>query len=377
MFESCLTVCVVPDGLVYARLSGVPWIVRPSSIGGLFTYADARSVARSAPTRPPSASGGASLLRTAGGTRSRHERSSEGRGPAPNSAVPKAGDAPPAPTLRPPSPLRAASHRRGSTLTTTFRDLGILPETAEALEAVGIIHPVPHPGDDPPGRPHRHDVIGQAKTGTGKTLGFGLPLLERVVVPADVEAGRATPEQLDRRPAGARRRPDPRAVHPGHQRPADRRQGPQRPRPRHLRRPGVRAAGRGAARRASTSSSAPRAACSTWPASASSTSRTSRRSSSTRPTRCSTWASCPTSRRSCTMLPAKRQTMLFSATMPGAGHRPRPPLHDAADAHPRHRAGRRGRDRGQHHPARLPRALAWTSPRWSRGSCRPRAAGSR
>ncbi|WP_328223988.1 DEAD/DEAH box helicase [Streptomyces sp. NBC_00310] len=40
------------------------------------------------------------------------------------------------------------------------------------------------------------DVIGQAKTGTGKTLGFGLPLLERVVVPADVEAGRAKPEDL-------------------------------------------------------------------------------------------------------------------------------------------------------------------------------------
>ncbi|MEU3217856.1 DEAD/DEAH box helicase [Streptomyces sp. NPDC006971] len=40
------------------------------------------------------------------------------------------------------------------------------------------------------------DVIGQAKTGTGKTLGFGLPLLERVTVPVDVEAGRAAPEQL-------------------------------------------------------------------------------------------------------------------------------------------------------------------------------------
>ncbi|WP_237536888.1 DEAD/DEAH box helicase, partial [Streptomyces sp. SID5785] len=40
------------------------------------------------------------------------------------------------------------------------------------------------------------DVIGQAKTGTGKTLGFGLPLLERVTVPADVEAGRARPDQL-------------------------------------------------------------------------------------------------------------------------------------------------------------------------------------
>ncbi|MFD6426702.1 DEAD/DEAH box helicase, partial [Streptomyces sp. NPDC060198] len=40
------------------------------------------------------------------------------------------------------------------------------------------------------------DVIGQAKTGTGKTLGFGLPLLEIVTVPADVEAGRAAPEKL-------------------------------------------------------------------------------------------------------------------------------------------------------------------------------------
>lgn len=40
------------------------------------------------------------------------------------------------------------------------------------------------------------DVIGQAKTGTGKTLGFGLPLLEAVTVPADVEHGRAAPELL-------------------------------------------------------------------------------------------------------------------------------------------------------------------------------------
>ncbi|WP_238153722.1 DEAD/DEAH box helicase [Streptomyces xinghaiensis] len=40
------------------------------------------------------------------------------------------------------------------------------------------------------------DVIGQAKTGTGKTLGFGLPILERVTVPADVEAGRAGAGQL-------------------------------------------------------------------------------------------------------------------------------------------------------------------------------------
>ncbi|MFJ9841066.1 DEAD/DEAH box helicase [Kitasatospora sp. NPDC101155] len=45
-----------------------------------------------------------------------------------------------------------------------------------------------------------HDVIGQAKTGTGKTLGFGLPLIERVVVRADVDADRATEEQLSEFP---------------------------------------------------------------------------------------------------------------------------------------------------------------------------------
>ncbi|MBZ6130891.1 DEAD/DEAH box helicase [Streptomyces olivaceus] len=81
-------------------------------------------------------------------------------------------------------------------MTTTFRSLGILPETAEALEAVGIITPFPIQELTLPVALSGTDVIGQAKTGTGKTLGFGLPLLERVTVPADVEAGRAAPESL-------------------------------------------------------------------------------------------------------------------------------------------------------------------------------------
>ncbi|QUI36043.1 DEAD/DEAH box helicase [Streptomyces alfalfae] len=85
-------------------------------------------------------------------------------------------------------------------LTTTFRELGILPETAEALEAVGIISPFPIQEMTLPVALSGTDVIGQAKTGTGKTLGFGLPLLERVIVPADVEAGRAAPEQLTEAP---------------------------------------------------------------------------------------------------------------------------------------------------------------------------------
>lgn len=109
------------------------------------------------------------------------------------------------PVRQPTSPTRSGTtralashhaHRRGSTLTTTFRSLGILPETAEALEAVGIITPFPIQEMTLPVALSGKDVIGQAKTGTGKTLGFGLPLLERVTVPADVEAGRAAPESL-------------------------------------------------------------------------------------------------------------------------------------------------------------------------------------
>ncbi|WP_442907149.1 DEAD/DEAH box helicase [Kitasatospora sp. NBC_01250] len=83
---------------------------------------------------------------------------------------------------------------------TTFRELGILPETAEALEAVGIIHPFPIQEMTLPVALTGHDVIGQAKTGTGKTLGFGLPLIERAIVRADVDAGRATEAQLSDSP---------------------------------------------------------------------------------------------------------------------------------------------------------------------------------
>ncbi|MCF6526537.1 DEAD/DEAH box helicase, partial [Streptomyces sp. JJ36] len=81
-------------------------------------------------------------------------------------------------------------------LSTTFRELGILSETAEALEAVGITTPFPIQEMTLPVALAGTDVIGQAKTGTGKTLGFGLPLLEAVTVPVDVELGRAKPEEL-------------------------------------------------------------------------------------------------------------------------------------------------------------------------------------
>ncbi len=99
-------------------------------------------------------------------------------------------------------PLRRLAPRltEEASILSTFRELGILPETAEALEAVGITSPFPIQEMTLPVTLSGSDVIGQAKTGTGKTLGFGLPLLERVTVPADVEAGRATPDQLSDAP---------------------------------------------------------------------------------------------------------------------------------------------------------------------------------
>ncbi|QPP10578.1 DEAD/DEAH box helicase [Streptomyces bathyalis] len=97
----------------------------------------------------------------------------------------------------PPRRLLARHTEEASILTTTtFRELGILSETAEALEAVGINTPFPIQQMTLPVALAGGDVIGQAKTGTGKTLGFGLPLLESVTVPADVESGRAEPELL-------------------------------------------------------------------------------------------------------------------------------------------------------------------------------------
>ncbi|SFJ93243.1 Superfamily II DNA and RNA helicase [Streptomyces pini] len=104
-------------------------------------------------------------------------------------------DPPRSPGVRPRSPVPRLTEE-ASILTTTFRELGILPETAEALEAVGIMSPFPIQEMTLPVALSGSDVIGQAKTGTGKTLGFGLPLLESVVVPADVDAGRAAQDQL-------------------------------------------------------------------------------------------------------------------------------------------------------------------------------------
>jgi superfamily II DNA/RNA helicase len=63
---------------------------------------------------------------------------------------------------------------------TTFHDLGVIPEIAAALETEGIIEPFPIQSLAVPIGLGGHDIIGQARTGTGKTLAFGIPLLQRI-----------------------------------------------------------------------------------------------------------------------------------------------------------------------------------------------------
>ena len=67
----------------------------------------------------------------------------------------------------------------------TFADLGVQAPIVTALAGVGITHPFPIQAMTLPVALTGHDIIGQAKTGTGKTLGFGIPLLQRVVAPGE------------------------------------------------------------------------------------------------------------------------------------------------------------------------------------------------
>ena len=72
-------------------------------------------------------------------------------------------------------------------MTLTFADLPLRPETQAALAEHGFISPFPIQEMVLPIALGDGDVIGQAKTGTGKTLAFGIPLIERVIAPLDIE----------------------------------------------------------------------------------------------------------------------------------------------------------------------------------------------
>ena len=62
----------------------------------------------------------------------------------------------------------------------SFADLGLPPELTAALAAQGIERPFPVQALCIPPALEGRDVCGKAKTGSGKTLGFGLPMLQRL-----------------------------------------------------------------------------------------------------------------------------------------------------------------------------------------------------
>ncbi|HEY8319897.1 MAG TPA: DEAD/DEAH box helicase [Amnibacterium sp.] len=62
----------------------------------------------------------------------------------------------------------------------TFAELGIDQDLVDALAARGIVEPFPIQAQTIPLGLSGQDIIGQAKTGTGKTLGFGLPIIQRL-----------------------------------------------------------------------------------------------------------------------------------------------------------------------------------------------------
>ena len=70
---------------------------------------------------------------------------------------------------------------------TTFKDLGVMPEIADALLAVGIEEAFPIQEMTLGVALMGTDLIGQARTGTGKTLAFGIPVIQRTIAPHDAD----------------------------------------------------------------------------------------------------------------------------------------------------------------------------------------------
>ena len=83
------------------------------------------------------------------------------------------------------SPSHRTDLTKATKTITTFRELGVLPEICDALERAGITTPFPIQEMTLSVALLGTDLIGQARTGTGKTLAFGIPVLQRSIAPHD------------------------------------------------------------------------------------------------------------------------------------------------------------------------------------------------
>src|SRR5699024_7653440 len=76
----------------------------------------------------------------------------------------------------------------------SFAELKVREDIVASLLEAGIEFPFPIQALTLPVALRGNDIIGQAKTGTGKTLGFGIPALQRVIRAGDAGyEGRESP----------------------------------------------------------------------------------------------------------------------------------------------------------------------------------------
>ncbi len=66
-----------------------------------------------------------------------------------------------------------------------FADFGLAPEILKALDAQGYLHPTPIQAQAIPIVLQGRDVMGAAQTGTGKTAGFSLPIIQLLLAHAN------------------------------------------------------------------------------------------------------------------------------------------------------------------------------------------------
>jgi len=83
-----------------------------------------------------------------------------------------------APRALSPDEIAAANHAEIFDTKQTFADLGLRSSVLRGVEAAGFKHPTSIQATLIPVALTGRDILGQAKTGTGKTAAFGLPLLQ-------------------------------------------------------------------------------------------------------------------------------------------------------------------------------------------------------
>jgi superfamily II DNA/RNA helicase len=75
--------------------------------------------------------------------------------------------------------------------TIRFEDFGLSPDILQALADQGYVHPTPIQAEAIPVVLQGRDVMGAAQTGTGKTAGFSLPIIQLLLAHANASASPA------------------------------------------------------------------------------------------------------------------------------------------------------------------------------------------